>query len=188
MKQIFLKVKAFQLAFGSKIHNKPTMLDVNRGNLRWALMDEENAEYHEAIQAGNLTEVADALGDMLYILAGTILEHGMQHVIEKVFDEIHNSNMSKLDQNGKAIINGENGIYDSSRPLGKILKSENFFKPDVEAAMRAGTNEAIRLEKSLHRFKAQAEGFKKASMLKETELVYEGYIEKFNQELEYLTK
>jgi len=68
-----------------------------------------------------LIEVADALGDMLYILCGTIIEHGMQNKIEEVFDEIQKSNMSKLGSDG-------NPIY---REDGKVLKGPNYFKPNI---------------------------------------------------------
>ena len=84
-------------------------------------MKEENDEYFEAANKGDLVEVADALGDMLYILCGTILEHGMEHKIEEVFDEIQRSNMSKLSENGTPIFR-----YD-----GKILKGPNYFKPRI---------------------------------------------------------
>ena len=69
-----------------------------------------------------MIEVADALGDMLYILCGTIIEHGMQYKIDKVFSEIQNSNMSKLDDDG-------NPIY---RKDGKVLKGPNYFKPNIK--------------------------------------------------------
>jgi predicted HAD superfamily Cof-like phosphohydrolase len=91
-----------------------------RNMLRYELMKEENEEYLEAAQNDDLVEVADALGDMLYILCGTIIEHGMQDVIEKVFDEIQRSNMSKLGVDGKPIY----------REDGKVLKGPNYFKPD----------------------------------------------------------
>ena len=84
-------------------------------------MDEENKEYFEAAKNNDLVEVADALGDMLYILCGTIIEHGMQHKIEEIFDEIQRSNMSKLDENG-------NPIY---REDGKVMKGPNYFKPNI---------------------------------------------------------
>ena len=90
-------------------------------NLRFNLMAEENQEYLEAANNNDLVEVADALGDMLYILCGTIIEHGMQNKIEEVFDEIQRSNMSKLDENG-------NPIY---REDGKVLKGPNYFKPNI---------------------------------------------------------
>jgi predicted HAD superfamily Cof-like phosphohydrolase len=90
--------------------------------LRFNLMDEENKEYYEAANNNDLVEVADALGDMLYILCGTILEHGMQHKIEEVFEEIQRSNMSKLGADGKPIY----------REDGKVLKGPNYFKPNIE--------------------------------------------------------
>ncbi len=89
--------------------------------LRYKLMKEENDEYLEAAQNGDLVEIADALGDMMYILCGTILKHGLQEIIEEVFEEIQRSNMSKLDGEG-------NPIY---REDGKVLKSELYFKPDI---------------------------------------------------------
>ena len=85
-------------------------------------MQEENDEYLDACKQGELVEVADALGDQLYILCGTILKHGLQHKIEEVFDEIQRSNMSKLDANGKPLF----------RDDGKILKGENYFKPNIK--------------------------------------------------------
>ena len=85
-------------------------------------MREENDEYLDACKQGDLVEVADALGDQLYILCGTILKHGLQHKIEEVFDEIQRSNMSKLDANGKPLF----------RDDGKILKGENYFKPNIK--------------------------------------------------------
>ena len=84
-------------------------------------MDEENKEYFEAAKNNDLIEVADALGDMLYILCGTIIEHGMQNKIEEIFDEIQRSNMSKLDEDG-------NPIY---REDGKVMKGPNYFKPNI---------------------------------------------------------
>ncbi|MBI3502843.1 MAG: nucleoside triphosphate pyrophosphohydrolase family protein [Bacteroidetes bacterium] len=89
--------------------------------LRHRLMQEENEEYLEACSRGDLVEIADALGDKLYILFGTILKHGLQYKIDEVFDEIHRSNMSKLDENGKPIF----------REDGKIMKSKKYFKPDI---------------------------------------------------------
>ena len=90
--------------------------------LRYNLMREENDEYLDACRQGDLVEVADALGDQLYILCGTILKHGLQHKIEEVFDEIQRSNMSKLDSNGRPIF----------REDGKILKGQNYFKPNIK--------------------------------------------------------
>ena len=91
-------------------------------DLRFRLMSEENEEYLEAAKSGNLVEVADALGDMMYILCGTILSHGMQHKIEEVFEEIQRSNMSKLGEDGQPIY----------REDGKVLKGPNYFKPNIK--------------------------------------------------------
>jgi predicted HAD superfamily Cof-like phosphohydrolase len=88
-------------------------------------MQEENDEYLEACRRGNLIEIADALGDQLYILCGTLLRHGLHDKIEEVFLEIQRSNMSKLDANGKPIF----------REDGKVLKSEFYFKPDIRAIL-----------------------------------------------------
>lgn len=93
--------------------------------LRYTLMREENEEYLEAANRGDLVEVADALGDMLYILCGTILKHGLQHKIADVFVEIQRSNMSKLDANGEPIY----------REDGKVLKSDRYFRPDISAIL-----------------------------------------------------
>ena len=93
--------------------------------LRHNLMKEENEEYLEACKDGNLTEIADALGDMMYILFGTIVRHGLQNKIEEVFTEIHRSNMSKLDENGMPIY----------REDGKILKSNLYFKPQIKEVL-----------------------------------------------------
>ena len=90
--------------------------------LRHRLMQEENDEYLEACKRGDLVEIADALGDKMYILFGSILKHGLQYKIEEIFDEIQHSNMSKLDDNGKPIF----------REDGKIMKSKNYFKPDIK--------------------------------------------------------
>ena len=100
-------------------------LGPNKNLLRYNLMDEENKEYLEAAQENNLVEVADALGDMLYILCGTILEHGMQYKIEEVFNEIQRSNMSKLGADGKPIY----------REDGKVLKGPNYFQPNIKSIL-----------------------------------------------------
>lgn len=95
--------------------------------LRYNLMKEENEEYLEACKNNDLVEIADALGDQLYILCGTILKHGLQHKIEEVFEEIQKSNMSKLDAAGNPIF----------REDGKILKGENYFKPNIKRILEA---------------------------------------------------
>ncbi len=119
-------VREFHDAFGINNEHKPTV-EVREEviNLRYKLMHEENEEYLEAAKNGDLVEVADALGDMLYILCGTILAHGMQHKIEEVYTEIQRSNMSKLGADGKPIY----------REDGKVMKGENYFKPNIEGIL-----------------------------------------------------
>lgn len=122
MKNKIAAVTAFHNAFKLNINNKPVADIGKRNELRFNLMKEENEEYLEAAKNNDLIEVADALGDMLYILCGTIIEHGMQDKIEAVFNEIQRSNMSKLDHDGKPIY----------REDGKVLKGPNYFKPNIE--------------------------------------------------------
>ncbi len=98
------------------------VVPADEATLRFNLLKEENEEYLEACKNGDLVEIADALGDLLYITFGTILRHGLQFKIEEVFDEIHRSNMSKLDENGKPIF----------REDGKVLKGTNYFRPDIK--------------------------------------------------------
>lgn len=122
MKNKLKAVQEFHEAFGLGIQQKPIAnLDENKLKLRFDLMAEENEEYLEAAKNNDIVEVADALGDMLYILCGTILEHGMQHKIEEVFNEIQRSNMSKLGSDGKPIY----------REDGKVMKGPNYFKPNI---------------------------------------------------------
>lgn len=127
MKKRIAAVHKFHTAFGLGINDKPVAdLGETRNTLRYNLMKEENEEYFEAAQNNDLIEVADALGDMLYILCGTIIEHGMQHKIEEVFDEIQRSNMSKLGEDGKPIYRAD----------GKVLKGPNYFKPNINAILK----------------------------------------------------
>lgn len=126
MKNKIEAVKAFHTAF--KIgHREVPKADLGnaKNTLRFNLMKEENEEYLEAANNDDLVEVADALGDMLYILCGTIIEHGMQHKIEEVFNEIQRSNMSKLGEDGEPIYRAD----------GKVMKGPNYFKPNISAIL-----------------------------------------------------
>ena len=123
LQETIAAVETFHNAFKIENNYSPTTeLSSNDIELRHRLMQEENEEYLEAAKEGDLVEVADALGDMLYILCGTILKHGMQDKIEEVFEEIQRSNMSKLDADG-------NPIY---REDGKVMKSDLYFKPNIK--------------------------------------------------------
>ena len=126
MKDKILAVKEFHKAFKLDYLDKPKAdLGTDKNKLRFNLMKEENEEYFEAANNNDMVEVADALGDMLYILCGTIIEHGMQHKIDEIFSEIQNSNMSKLGADG-------NPIY---REDGKVLKGPNYFKPNIKGIL-----------------------------------------------------
>lgn len=114
------KVREFHEIFLHPVSEEPTT-SVNE-ILRYKLMSEENLEYLEAATNKDLVGIADALGDQLYILCGTILAHGMQDIITEVFDEIHDSNMTKLGADGKPVF----------REDGKITKGPLYIKPDIK--------------------------------------------------------
>ncbi|CAI8200130.1 nucleoside triphosphate pyrophosphohydrolase family protein [bacterium] len=128
MKDKIKAVQQFHEAF--KIGYRTSLkadLGFSKNTLRFDLMKEENEEYLEAANNNDMVEVADALGDMLYILCGTIIEHGMQHKIEAVFEEIQRSNMSKLGEDGQPIY----------REDGKVLKGPNYFKPHIQQILES---------------------------------------------------
>lgn len=119
----------FHNAFGLGVEQKPKANLPNEiSKLRFDLMKEENEEYLEAAKANDIIEIGDALGDMLYILCGTIIAHGFQDKIESIFDEIQKSNMSKLGADGKPIY----------REDGKVLKGPSYFKPDIKSILEKG--------------------------------------------------
>tara|TARA_B100001059_G_scaffold213170_1_gene228818 strand:- start:1369 stop:1764 length:396 start_codon:yes stop_codon:yes gene_type:complete len=126
IKETIAMVEDFHNAFGIENRYKPTAeLSQAQQELRYRLMAEENDEYLEAVKNNDLVEIADALGDQLYILCGTILKHGLQDKIAAVFQEIQRSNMSKLDADGKPIY----------REDGKVMKSNLYFKPDIKSIL-----------------------------------------------------
>ena len=126
MKDKILAVKEFHKAFKLDYLDRPKAdLGINKNKLRFNLMKEENEEYFEAAKRNDMVEVADALGDMLYILCGTILSHGMQDKIHEIFEEIQTSNMSKLGDDGKPIY----------RKDGKVMKGPKYFKPNIRAIL-----------------------------------------------------
>jgi predicted HAD superfamily Cof-like phosphohydrolase len=121
MKEQLRKVEEFHKAFGQENGRWPRLISNSEYDLRHTLMKEENDEYLDACYKKSLVEIADALGDQLYILCGTILKHGMQHIIEDVFNEIQDSNMSKLGEDGKPVLRAD----------GKILKGPGYFRPNI---------------------------------------------------------
>ena len=123
MKKQIESVKKFHNTYKLGYSETPIAnLGNSKNKLRFSLMSEENEEYLEAANNDDIIEVADALGDMLYILCGTIIEHGMHEIIEDVFDEIQRSNMSKLGEDGEPIYRAD----------GKVLKGPNYFKPNFK--------------------------------------------------------
>ena len=120
-------VKLFHKKFNINYLNVPKAnIPEKIKELRFKLMEEENLEYLKATKENDIVEIADALGDMLYILCGTIISHGLQNKIEEIFQEIQSSNMSKLGENGKPIY----------REDGKVLKGPNYFKPDIRKILK----------------------------------------------------
>ena len=115
----FNDVKKFMETFGQEVKTKPEFPSEKIVKLRYDLIKEELDEFEEAIKAKNLTEVADSLTDILYVTYGAGIAFGID--LDKCFDEVQNSNMSKLDENGKP-------IYNES---GKVMKGPNYFKPDL---------------------------------------------------------
>jgi predicted HAD superfamily Cof-like phosphohydrolase len=122
MNTLLKLVRDFQAVFGQFLSTIPSTVNQKTYSLRHDLMEEENNEYLEACMNNDKVEIADALGDQLYVLLGTINTHGMQSIIEPIFEEIHASNMSKLGTDGKPIY----------REDGKILKGENYFRPNLK--------------------------------------------------------
>ena len=121
------EVGVFHDSFGIENNFQPTTaLTEEEIQLRFDLLKEENEEYLEAAKRGDLTEVADALGDIMYILFGTILKHGLQDKIVEVFKEIQASNLSKLGADGKPIYRAD----------GKVLKGPNYFKPNINEVLK----------------------------------------------------
>ena len=122
MKRQLKQLWDFQSAYNSTRNTKPTLLSDKECYLRYHLGLEELKEYIEAVNNDDLVEITDSLADQLYILLGTMVAHGMQDIIEDVFDEVHRSNMSKLGEDGKPIY----------REDGKVLKGPNFTPPNIE--------------------------------------------------------
>ena len=115
----FFKVKKFMQKFKQEVKSKPSFPDDNIIKLRINLIKEELLELEEALNERNIEETADALTDILYVTYGAGHAFGIN--LDKCFEELQNSNMSKLDENGKPIYNEH----------GKVMKGPNYFKPDL---------------------------------------------------------
>ncbi len=116
----FSSVKKFMETFGQEVKNKAEFPSEKIQDLRISLIEEELSELKEAIENKDIKEVADALTDILYVTYGAGHAFGID--LDKCFDEVQRSNMSKLDENGKPIFNEQ----------GKVLKGSNYFKPNLE--------------------------------------------------------
>ena len=115
----FNKVKIFMETFGQEVKNKPSFSSEKINNLRYELIKEEFDEFKKALKNKDILEVADALTDILYVTYGAGHAFGIN--LDKCFEEVQQSNMSKLDEKDKP-------IYNES---GKVMKGPNYFKPDL---------------------------------------------------------
>ena len=115
----FEKVRLFMKTYGQEVKDKAGFSDAKTNKLRIDLIKEELEELTEAMQDENLLEVADALTDILYVTYGAGHAFGID--LDKCFEEVQNSNMSKLGEDGKPIYN----------ETGKVMKGPNYFKPDL---------------------------------------------------------
>ena len=120
----FEKVKTFMETFGQEVKSKPSFSSEKINNLRYNLIEEELGELKQAIEKKDLLEVADALTDILYVTYGAGHAFGID--LDACFNEVQNSNMSKLDRDGKP-------IYNES---GKVMKGPNYFKPDLSKFLK----------------------------------------------------
>tara|TARA_B100000035_G_C20898052_1_gene508072 strand:+ start:517 stop:888 length:372 start_codon:yes stop_codon:yes gene_type:complete len=115
----FDKVGIFMKTFGQEVKDRPSFSTKKINNLRISLIEEELKELKDAMESNNLIEVADALTDILYVTYGAGHAFGID--LDKCFDEVQNSNMSKIGKDGKPIYN----------EFGKVMKGPNYFKPDL---------------------------------------------------------
>ena len=116
----FEKVGVFMKTFGQEVKIKPSLSTDKINGLRLSLIKEELSELNEAINKKDLVEVADALTDILYVTYGAGHAFGIN--LDRCFEEVQNSNMSKLDENGEPIYN----------EIGKVMKGPKYFKPDLK--------------------------------------------------------
>lgn len=116
-------LEEFHRVYGAHLEQAPTAhLDDATIALRVSLIQEELNEYREAAEAHDLVAIADALSDLMYVVLGTYVAHGLQEVAEPLFEEVHASNMSKLDDHGRPIYRAD----------GKVLKSDRWRPPDLK--------------------------------------------------------
>ena len=130
MKEQLDRVRCFHEVFQGHIEHTPTAnVPVETSDGRIKMFLEELEEYREAVENEDIVEIADALTDMLYVLLGTFITHGLQDIAGELFEEVHRSNMSKLDKNGEPVF----------RKDGKVLKSDQFSKPDLQGILSSAS-------------------------------------------------
>ena|ERR1035437_7995414 len=125
MKEILEKVMIWHKKFGVNIEKEPIIPNKQRCKLRYDILLEEVNEFKEAYENDDIVEVADAFADILYVLLGNVVEFGLQDKFQEIFDEVHRSNLTKLDELGLPLI----------REDGKIMKSKLFSPPDIKSIL-----------------------------------------------------
>lgn len=131
----YQKVKEFMRTFGQTVEQYPTIPSMEIVNLRYSLIKEELDEFDEAIKNNDIVEMADALVDILYVTYGALAAFGLP--ADKLFQEVHRSNMSKLGADGKPIY----------REDGKVMKGPNYTPPDLASIVRSHTEAKRILQK-----------------------------------------
>ena len=110
----------FNKAFSVPVNKKPTLISNEEFKLKINLIKEELSEYEDACSEQDITEVCDAIIDLTYVMYGMVVQHGLSDVFDDMFEEVHKSNMSKL-ENGRVL----------TRSDGKIMKGSEYFTPDL---------------------------------------------------------
>lgn len=123
MNKLLKDVVKFHKAYGQPVPKVPKVPSEDRVSLRIRLIEEELNEFRNGAQKGDLVESADALIDLLYVVNGAIIEFGLKDIADKLHDEVQNSNMSKLGEDGKPLYRAD----------GKVAKGPNFFEPNLKA-------------------------------------------------------
>ena len=138
-KNMIDKVREFHQAFGHPVSDEITLSPFgvedhqSLHDLRVKLIQEELDELTDALGNGDIVEVADAISDLLYVVIGAGLVYGIP--MEETFAEVHASNMTKLGEDGKPLLNGINTDLDPSKPLGKVVKGPNYRNPDIRSVL-----------------------------------------------------
>ena len=115
----------FNKAFSVPVNKKPTLISNEEFKLKINLIKEELSEYEDACSEQDITEVCDAIVDLAYVMYGMVVQHGLSDVFDDMFEEVHKSNMSKL-ENGRVL----------TRSDGKIMKGSEYFTPDLNQFIR----------------------------------------------------